>query len=76
VSYFLDYKLFTPCWYCGRTDCSGDHPGLRQESVAEREWRRKEQARVDASERKSAERLAEFLNANPGAPCTTGGPPN
>lgn len=26
MGYFLDYELFTPCWYCGRTDCNGNHP--------------------------------------------------
>lgn len=25
MGYFLDYELFTPCWYCGKTDCSGNH---------------------------------------------------
>lgn len=25
MGYFLDYELFTPCWYCGKVDCSGDH---------------------------------------------------
>lgn len=26
MGYFLDYQLFTPCWFCGRTECSGNHP--------------------------------------------------
>lgn len=26
MGYFLDYEL-TPCWYCGKADCSGNHPG-------------------------------------------------
>jgi hypothetical protein len=32
MGYFLDYQLFTPCWYCGRTDCSGDHPEAREQA--------------------------------------------
>lgn len=26
MGHFLDYELFTPCWHCGRTDCTGNRP--------------------------------------------------
>lgn len=26
MPYFLDYDM-QPCWFCGRTDCNGDHSG-------------------------------------------------
>lgn len=26
MGYFLDYELFQPCWFCGRTRCNGNHP--------------------------------------------------
>ena len=27
MGYFLDYELFTPCWFCGKTNCNGNHSG-------------------------------------------------
>jgi len=34
MGYFLDYELFTPCWFCGKTDCSGNHPEATEEDHA------------------------------------------
>lgn len=27
MAWGLDYELFTPCWYCGKTECTGNHSG-------------------------------------------------
>ena len=36
MAYFLDYEMFTPCWYCGRTDCTGNHQGAAAEAFSRR----------------------------------------
>lgn len=25
MGYFSEYNDFIPCWFCGKTDCSGNH---------------------------------------------------
>lgn len=34
MGYFLDYELFTPCWFCGRTDCNGNHQGPEADAAS------------------------------------------
>jgi hypothetical protein len=33
MGYFLEYENFTTCWHCGRTDCTGNHPEVKEKPV-------------------------------------------
>lgn len=49
MGYFPDYELHQKCWYCGRTDCNGNH----QSQEAQREWQRRQNVEHNTAQERS-----------------------
>jgi hypothetical protein len=52
MGYFLDYELFQPCWHCGRTDCNGNHPELKNVRISQEQFNREQAEYFRAKEEK------------------------